>query len=143
MKTREQIEHVEPEEGYDYKRTFYVCEANGCTFETEEEEDYKKHYGKEHAVKEEREVCNRTFYRFETEEDQKCYVEAKDDHFSSWYADWNGPGWYGEDGRQEPCRRGCCTNYSTYLEPASFFEEKWRKERDNLNAKVDQIQPLL
>jgi hypothetical protein len=147
MKTREQVEHVE-EESYDYTRTFYVCEVEGCGFETEEKEAYEKHYGQTHAAKEARMAAGIEFVRLETEADQDAYVQGKalgdSANMSGWYGgNWDGPGWYGFEGKLEPCRRGCCSNFEERLHPVSYFEEQWAAERDKLNAKLDQLQPLL
>lgn len=153
-KIRTETVHVEPEEAHDYERKIYCCPVDGCGFEAEdefasEETGQKKirlHYGDVHAVKEEREIRGVTFRRFDSTEDLTAYLDARssNDHIIDGYRlDQDlGPGWYGFEGNEEPCRRGCCSSYIINAYPAVHFELKWEDELWNVSAALDRIKTL-
>jgi hypothetical protein len=144
MKIREQVEVEPAQQAYEYKRTFYGCDVEGCGFETEQEDEYKKHFGKTHAAKESRVVNEISFYRFETEQDMKLFAEAQQSGDGGWFpARWYGPGWFGVKSGQEPCGRGCCTRWYNRMYDASDFEQEWQETRDQLNAALDQMQSMV
>jgi hypothetical protein len=120
------------EEAYSYEACHWTCET--CGYETDDEDDSKAHYGKEHSFKAKKEAGEYTFLWFATAEDYRAYhqdwdagvceLSYREDRFKE-------PGWYGLKTWEEPCRRGCCSNYPTagiyirvlYEEQAEMWKE--------------------
>lgn len=124
-----------PEE--EYEQTSYVCEV--CNESFWNDEDHDSHYAKEHAVKGEREVAGYKFLRFETADDYRLFHQQ--DSLSAidiCYREnlWAGPGWYGLKSWEEPCRRGCCTNYFQAAFHAASLAAQEREEAAKLRQKA-------
>lgn len=126
MRTR--IEHVViPEERYD--REVYGCDF--CEFEDTDKDVVLNHHAKHHAAKETIELNGEKFYRFESEEDAKLWLDPPNDYSHNDFTEvtWTGPGWYGNDtswgkGR---CRCGGCDYFVSELVPLDQLIERWRK----------------
>ena len=88
----------------------YQCEM--CGFITEDEETAETHYGKNHTVKERRKICGHELMLFDTKEDCQAWRDTEDELlYDRIEMNWSGPGWYYVKSHNEPCSRGCCTNY--------------------------------
>jgi hypothetical protein len=111
----------------------YLCEICGAVFDNED--DAKEHHGNTHAAKEEREIHGYHFIRFDTPEDCQCWCDYIE-HYDVVRMHWDGPGWYWQEWHQEPCLRGCCTQYNLTLHPANWLVA-------DLNDKIDSLSTII
>jgi hypothetical protein len=93
---------------YEYDEEYWACP--GCDQEFYSESEMMEHYGRTHAAKNEMVVAGHTFYKFENEFDFQAYAAAFEDMRPG---QWAGPGWYEMVCEEEPCRKGCCSDWIT------------------------------
>lgn len=120
MKTRETREPIPPEEIDDeIVHRFAGCDL--CEFEVEDfsdnevEDIIKKHVAEKHCVAETRTFAENEFFRFETEELFKAFIEGRSSNSGRedrWSGIWKGPGFYRSKFYREraSCRCGGCYN---------------------------------
>lgn len=101
--------------------TLYGCDR--CNYESDSEEDLKKHIGQCHAIEQKLKVGDDEWLFFRREEDYKIYLDSFDGFMGADIREgmWSGPGWYSTLCELENCRRGCCTDYRTRLYHVDYF----------------------
>ncbi len=95
----------------------FQCDAPGCDYETQDEDDLRDHCGKQHAVKKTQEVEGHTFHWFDHEDDAKAWLQVQEGGHDTTDLHWSGPGWYRPGSSESPCPRGCCTRWVLNLKP--------------------------
>ena len=143
MKTVKETIKKTVTEDIEYEEVTYVCDAVGCAFQTKDEDESIKHAAG-HAIKHTTEIDGRTFLYIETQEGMDALVASgkscdSDDFFEGRFV---GPGWYYRNRCEEPCRRGCCTNYGIRIEYYASLTDGWKHTRDRCIERLKNIQAL-
>jgi len=98
--------------------TRYGCDL--CDFVADDKDTIEEHHAKEHACLEKRKAGGDDLYRFGSEEDAKSWLSGRNALVSLYRVrgvEWAGPGWYATETWEEPCPRGCCTDFCIKLIP--------------------------
>lgn len=127
MKTRTEI-HTSTHEA-----TIYGCDS--CDFEAESAEDIVKHNTEIHVVRHTRKFGSYEWIWFETDEDQKTYMEFNGILPGS---GWKGPGWYSTECEEEPCGRGCCSDWRTRMYTLDYILAQNRGKLQEAQQKVEE-----
>ena len=111
MKKTIKVEKIETEV------TVFGCDF--CDFESYNEEDVIKHHGEAHAVKKQITIEGKELYYFEKEEDAKSWLDTSCEYYDQMDVNWDCSGWYIVVHESGPCAKGCCTQFTATLKPAS------------------------
>lgn len=125
----------------EWKTTTYSCDVDGCDFTTENKTESDKHYGDKHAVKVSDFIGNEFLLRFDSEEDFNAYCKAHG--IRDRFANWHDPGWYRSYSTDEPCGRGCCSDYCGHLDPASWIGIDWQKKIKKYQDRLTELAQFL
>lgn len=119
-------------------RIRYECEH--CGYSASESE-VQNHIASEHSYVEKKDFSEDypSFYRFENEEQFKRFTDRP------YYRgkEWEGPGWYFPEGKDDPCPRGCCWDYVTEVQHIKHLAKRLKEELENKQALHDLLVSLL
>ena len=120
MKTLVKKIWVEQEiiEAREVETIIYKCDL--CEFEDEDDEEVTNHYNKTHTIKEEKNIGNDKFVRFNTKEDMRGLAKASITDYScydDYEINWRGPIWYKVYNEWRRCSRNCCDKCIMLFKP--------------------------
>lgn len=119
------------------EETMYVCEANGCKFETVWESAARKHAAS-HLKLKSHTIGHMTFIWFETIEEAETWCDGQRDFYDA--KNFHGPMWYGIKNTTRSYSNG--DSYGVELVLPGNVKDEWEQERDqiaNNMAKMDEL----
>lgn len=121
--------------------TKFICDHEGCNFETANERNADIHYGKKHIHPKRKSFRDDEFYYFNSEKDAKLWLLGKYEYGFQRNVDFEKPGWYQFERETRPCPRGCCTDDCVNLSYLSLDDFEYRLS--SLREEAEDLETLI